>query len=129
MAEIFRIISREEWRLLTDIEKCAIGIFHMNLGEDMEIPFDALPSHQGGWSSGVHFAAELEAWTDHYEKQVCEPTDTNKQYVTVYVDSAFRRMPAFVGQTVRKILGEQLDDVMRTSLRYVNLTKQAVLNT
>ena len=116
MSEIFRVVGREEWRPLTDVERCAIGVFHRNLGEDMEIPFDVLPSSAEGWQNGVHFAEELEAWTHEYEKEVCEPTTTNDRYVRVYGDSAFRRMPAFVGKTVRKMLGDNLDDTMRKSL-------------
>ncbi|KAF5024515.1 hypothetical protein F66182_3455 [Fusarium sp. NRRL 66182] len=116
LAEIFKVIQREEWRDLTDVEKCAVGLFHKNLGDDMEIPFDVLPSSKQGWSNGLEFAKELEAWTLQYEEQVARPTATNDQYVRVYVDSAFSRMPAFVGRTLRKYLGENLDDVMRESL-------------
>ncbi|KAL1878767.1 hypothetical protein Daus18300_002043 [Diaporthe australafricana] len=87
-----------------------------NLGEDMEIPFGPLPSVKQGWRDGLEFAEELEAWTRRYEEEVARPTGTNDQYVRVYVDSAFSRMPAFVGQTVRKMLGQDLDDVMRESL-------------
>ncbi|KAF4980442.1 hypothetical protein FZEAL_3558 [Fusarium zealandicum] len=116
LAEIFKVIRREEWRELTDVEKCAIGLFHKNLGEDMEIPFDVLPSSKEGWENGLEFANELEAWTIKYEEEVARPTGTNDQYVRVYVDSAFSRMPQFVGKTMRKYLGENLDDVMRESL-------------
>src|SRR5689334_23375503 len=28
--EILHVIDREEWRKLTDVEKCAVGIFHRN---------------------------------------------------------------------------------------------------
>lgn len=102
---------------MTDVEKCAIGLFHKNLGEDMEIPFTTLPSSKEGWRNGLEFAKELEAWTHRYEEEVARPTATNDQYVRVYVDSAFLRMPTFVGKTIRKFLGECLDDVMRESLR------------
>ncbi|KAJ9426002.1 hypothetical protein QL093DRAFT_2586368 [Fusarium oxysporum] len=113
LAEILKVVHREEWRDLTDVEKCAIGLFHKNLGDDMEIPFDPLPSSSQGWRNGLEFAKELEAWTLRYEQEVARPTATNDQYVRVYVDSAFSRMPAFVGKTLRKYLGENLDDIMR----------------
>ncbi|KAL5584044.1 hypothetical protein FOVSG1_015395 [Fusarium oxysporum f. sp. vasinfectum] len=116
LAEIFKVVHREEWRDLTDVEKCAIGLFHKNLGDDMEIPFDPLPSSSQGWRNGLEFAKELEAWTLRYEQEVARPTATNDQYVRVYVDSAFSRMPAFVTRTLRKYLGENLDDIMRESL-------------
>ncbi|KAJ5083104.1 hypothetical protein N7532_012147 [Penicillium argentinense] len=113
LAEILNVIEREEWRKLTDVEKCALGIFHKNLGEDMGIPFDVLPSKAEGWKDGLHFALELRKWTIHYEEEVARPTATNDQYVRVYVDSA---LPGIIQPVVRQMLGADLDDVMRTSL-------------
>ncbi|KAI1069511.1 hypothetical protein LB507_008556 [Fusarium sp. FIESC RH6] len=116
LGEIFKVIQREEWRQLTDVEKCALGVFHKNLGDDMEIPFDPLPSSKEGWNSGLDFAEELDAWTLEYEQEVARPTATNDQYVRVYVDSAVSKMPKFVGVTIRKVLAENLDENMRASL-------------
>jgi hypothetical protein len=81
----------------------------------MEIPFNLLPSHNE-WRDGVHFAEELNAWTHGYEEEVCVLTSTNDQYVRVYVDSALRSLPNQVRLLVRKLLGEKLDDTVRTSL-------------
>lgn len=116
LAEILTVVERDEWRALTDVEKCAVGLFHRNLGEDMGISFEALPSCQAGWRDGMHFAVELRDWTVAYEEEVAKPTKTNDQYVRVYVDSAVASLPRFVGATLRKVLGADLDDVMRTSL-------------
>ncbi|KAL3439765.1 hypothetical protein BJX65DRAFT_317597 [Aspergillus insuetus] len=113
LAEILNVVEREGWRQFTDVEKCALGIFHKNLGEDMGIPFDALPSSADGWKDGLHFAIELVQWTMKYEEEVARPTATNDQYVRVYVDSA---LPGLVKPVVRQMLGGDLDDVMRTSL-------------
>ncbi|KAK1148904.1 hypothetical protein N8T08_007576 [Aspergillus melleus] len=113
LAEILNVVEREEWRQLTDVEKCALGIFHKNLGEDMGIPFDVLPSNAQGWEDGLHFALELSKWTVHYEEKVARPTATNDQYVRVYVDSA---LPGFLKTVVRQMLGADLDNLMRTSL-------------
>lgn len=116
LAEIFNVVEREEWRDLSDVEQCAVGIFHKNLGEDMGIPFDPLPSNEAGWKDGLHFAVELRDWTIHYEEEVAKPTATNDQYVRVYVDSALLSLPGFFRSFVRQFLGFHLDDVMRTSL-------------
>lgn len=102
--------------MLTGAEICALGIFHKNLGEDMGIPFDPLPSKAEGWKDGVQFAMELRDWTINYEEEVAKPTATNDQYVRVYVDSAISSLPSFLRATVRQVLGAGLDDVMRTSL-------------
>lgn len=116
LAEILNVVSREEWREFTDVEKCALGVFHRHLGEDMGIPFDPLPSASEGWTDGVHFGKELVDWTVRYEEEVAKPVATNDQYVRVYVDSALSSLPGFLRTTVRKVLGYALDDVMRTSL-------------
>ncbi|KAJ5568977.1 hypothetical protein N7450_011463 [Penicillium hetheringtonii] len=98
------------------VEKCALGIFHKNLGEDMGIPFDPLPSQAEGWKDGLHFGLELQEWTVGYEEEVAKPTATNDQYVRIYVDSALSSLPSFARSLVRQMLGADLDNVMRTSL-------------
>ncbi|KAL2840409.1 hypothetical protein BJY01DRAFT_236762 [Aspergillus pseudoustus] len=117
LAEILNVVEREEWRGLTDVEKCALGIFHKNLGEDMLIPFDTLKSsaegEDGTWRDGLHFAGKLTQWTVDYEEKAARPTATNDQYVRVYVDSA---LPWFIRPVVRQMLGGDLDDCMRISL-------------
>ncbi|RAH67581.1 uncharacterized protein BO66DRAFT_379237 [Aspergillus aculeatinus CBS 121060] len=116
LAEILNVIDRDEWRKLTDVEKCALGVFHKNLGEDMGIPFEPLASSHEGWRDGLHFAMELRDWTIRYEEAVARPVATNDQYVRVYVDAAMAGLPGFVTKTVRKMLAADLDEVMRTSL-------------
>lgn len=118
LVETLRIVNRDEWRKLTAVEICAVGLFHHNLGEDMNIPYTSLQSHETGWSDGVHFANELKAWTIAYEEQVCIPgVATNDQYVRVYVDSATSALGKSVTDFVRKVLGGELDDTMRISLK------------
>ncbi|CAI6098696.1 unnamed protein product [Clonostachys chloroleuca] len=116
LAEILTVIERDEWRKLTDVEKCALGVFHKNLGEDLDIPFDPLSSSEEGWRDGVHFAMDLRDWTIKYEEAVAVPNGPSVQYVHAYVDSAFLSMPKWVGATMRKALGADLDDTMRSSL-------------
>jgi hypothetical protein len=117
LGETFRIVDDNEWRKLLDTEKCAIGIFHKNLGEDMEIPFTPLPSSQGGWENGLHFAQELRDWTIQYEEKAARPVPTGDQYVRVYVDSATSAMPKAITSLLRKMLSDELDDTMRVSLK------------
>ncbi|KAL4741641.1 hypothetical protein BDV11DRAFT_168006 [Aspergillus similis] len=81
-----QVVQREEWRDLTEVEKCALGIVHKNLGEEMGVPFDRLPSAAHGWKDGLHFASELSEWTLRYEEEIARLIATNDQYVRVYVD-------------------------------------------
>ncbi|KAI0380597.1 hypothetical protein F5Y04DRAFT_95136 [Hypomontagnella monticulosa] len=116
IVEIFRVVDTDEWRTLTDAEKCAVGIFHRNLGEDMGIPFTPLPSCERGWRDGLHFARELYEWTGGYEKRVAKPCSSNDAYVRVYVDSATKSLPKAVTTLTRKLVASELDDTMRISL-------------
>lgn len=116
IVELFRVVNDDEWRELSEVEKCAIGIFHKNLGEDMGIPYSLLPSSQVGWDNGLHFAEELRVWTVKYEAVVAKPVATNDQYVRVYVDSLTSRMPEMMTTILRKVVGSDLDDTMRASL-------------
>ncbi|KAI5918854.1 hypothetical protein F4810DRAFT_690267, partial [Camillea tinctor] len=116
VVEIFKIIDTSEWRKLSDVEKCAVGIFHKILGEDMLIPYTPLPSFETGWTDGLHFANELYDWTIQYEEKVAKPVATGDQYVRVYVDSATASLPKFVTTLLRKVVGFDLDETMRISL-------------
>ncbi|KAH7119973.1 hypothetical protein B0J11DRAFT_552007 [Dendryphion nanum] len=115
-AEILRVIEREEWRELSDVEKCAVGIFHYNLGQDLEIPFGALESGERGWKNGAHFLEELVEWTEAYEREVARPTETGDRYVRVYVNSGMVKMGRGVTGFVRKMVGCELSETMRVSL-------------
>ncbi|KAF3016514.1 hypothetical protein E8E14_011234 [Neopestalotiopsis sp. 37M] len=118
VVEIFNIIEVSEWRQLSDVEKCAVGIFHKVLGEDMLIPYSSLPSGPDGWTDGLHFANDLYDWTIGYEQRVAKPVATGDQYVRVYVDGAAAALPRPFTTLLRKVLAFDLDETMRISLKY-----------
>ncbi|KAH6949736.1 hypothetical protein BKA56DRAFT_626273 [Ilyonectria sp. MPI-CAGE-AT-0026] len=60
IAEIFRVIDTHKWRKLTNTKRCAIGLFHKNFGEALEINFAILPSNAQGWENGLYFSQKLE---------------------------------------------------------------------
>ncbi|KAF4501879.1 hypothetical protein FAGAP_1850 [Fusarium agapanthi] len=96
VVEIYRIFESEEWRPLSDVENCAVGVVHMALGQDMEIPFKPLPSSS--------------------TENVTLPTEANDRYVRVYVDGLFPRLTPRLTTLLRKIIGFELGDIMRESL-------------
>ncbi|KAF2966329.1 hypothetical protein GQX73_g7279 [Xylaria multiplex] len=116
VVEIFNIVDKSEWRKLSTVEKCAVGIFHKVLGEDMLIPYSPLPSSAQGWTDGLHFANELYDWTIQYEELVAKPVPTGDQYVRVYVDGAAAALPAPFTSFLRKVIAFDLDETMRISL-------------
>ncbi|KAK2758515.1 hypothetical protein CKAH01_05563 [Colletotrichum kahawae] len=75
LVSIFEVVDKDEWRKLTDVERCAAGVFHKILGEDMKIPYHVLPSHSEGWRDGLQFANELTEWVVQYENEVARPSE------------------------------------------------------
>ncbi|TDZ18070.1 Mycophenolic acid synthesis protein B [Colletotrichum orbiculare MAFF 240422] len=116
LVSILEVVDKDEWRKLTDVEKCAIGVFHQTVGEDMKISYEQLPSHQKGWRDGLHFAEELERWVLQYEEEVAKPSQPSRQYVSVYVDAAVASLPRFVGTALRKVLASDMNETMARSL-------------
>jgi hypothetical protein len=116
VVDIFRGVDRNEWRQLTDAERCAIGVFHKALGDAMEIPFTFLPSHQPGWKDGIHFAQELYDWTLGYEKDVAQPTDSTRYIGRQLMELAKCNMPALLKPLIESVVVTKLDEHTRISM-------------
>ncbi|KAL4892525.1 hypothetical protein BDV59DRAFT_202647 [Aspergillus ambiguus] len=116
VVDIVRSVDRYEWRKLSEVEKCAIGVFHKALGDAMEIPFTYLPSYQSGWKDGGHFAQELHDWTLSYEKKAAKPTESTRAIGRRLVDLAKFNMPALLRPVIERVISTKLDDHMRISM-------------
>ena len=91
--EPMRWIRRFEWRLLTDLEKCAFATFWKGLGDAMDIPYTALKSGETGWPDGLQWLEELEAWSLDYEDKAMVPAESNKRLALNTVDLLFWQLP------------------------------------
>lgn len=116
VVDIFRSVDRYEWRQLTDVEKCAIGVFHKALGDAMEIPFTVLPSSKTGWRDGLHFAQELFDWILEYEKAVAKPTESTLTIGRHLMDLATFNLPAPLKPIVEGVITTKLDEHMQVSM-------------
>lgn len=116
VVDIVRSVDSNEWRQLTDVERCAIGVFHKALGEAMEIPFTLLPSCKTGWADGAHFVRELCDWTLGYEKEVAKPTQATTAIGGRLVDLAKFNMPASLKPVIEQVISSKLDKHMRLSM-------------
>ena len=102
VVDIIQGVDRNGWRHLTDVERCAIGVFHWALGDAMEIPFTFLPSHKTGWRDGLHFAEELYEWTLAYEKVAAQPTDSTRYIGRRLMELAKCNIPRITEATRRE---------------------------
>lgn len=116
VVDIFRSVDENEWRVLSETEKCAIGVFHKALGDAMEIDFRFLESYKRGWSDGVHFARELCEWTLGYEKEVAKPAESTRKIGRRFMELAQWNLPGFLKPVVERVIASKVDEHVRVSM-------------
>lgn len=116
MAEIVRFVNDYEWRDLTDVELCAIGVWHRVLGDAMKIPYTALPSHEEGFVDGLQFARELEQWVYQYEANVAVNTSSNSAFCSRYIEAKIGKAHPALKPVLKRVLAADLDETMRESM-------------
>ena len=119
MAEIIRFLNDYEWRRLSEVELCALGVWHRALGDAMDIPYTALPGHEDGWADGLQFARELERWVYQYEAKVAVNTPSNSAFVNRYIEAKIGGVRPALKPILKQVLAADLDDTMRESMGYV----------
>ncbi|KAJ5090597.1 hypothetical protein N7532_009281 [Penicillium argentinense] len=118
VVDIFHAVDTGEWRSLTNVERCAVGVFHKALGEAMEIPFTALPSFKNGWRDGGHFAEELCDWVKWYEGVAVKPAESNRVIGRQLMDLAVWNLPGFLRPLVRRVIATKLERHVRVSMGF-----------
>lgn len=77
MTQPVRWVDRYEWRRVTELERCAMGVWHKSMGDGMQIGFQALEGSRRGWRDGLQFYDELAAWMERYEREMMRPHRDN----------------------------------------------------
>lgn len=116
VVDLFRSIEKYEWRQLTDVEKCAAGVFYRSMGEAMEIPFNLLPSGKAGFIDGIHFAQELCDFTVEYEKTAVKPTQSTLSISRRLMDLETANYPSILKPVVERVIATRLDEHIRVSM-------------
>ncbi|KAI1272454.1 hypothetical protein F5Y07DRAFT_302274 [Xylaria sp. FL0933] len=106
-----------DWRPLTDMERCAIATCFKVWGEDLEITYEALPSHSEGWVDGLHWLEELDAWSRQYEESHVEASDTNVEVVNATRELALCQIPRILHGVVWGIVAILLGPRARRAMR------------
>lgn len=118
--EPVRFIEAYEWRKLTDLEKCALGVFWKSVGDAFEISYDDLPSGRSGrFRDGLHWLEEIESWSRAYEKRAMVPAQSNRETAAQTTAVLVYMLPQKL-----KFLGEysvsfMMDERLRKAMGYV----------
>lgn len=105
-----------EWRDLNDIERCAMAVYWKNMGEAMSIPYTSLSSAKTGWSNGLHWLTELEAWSHAYEVQNMLPCSSNHKLALATIDIGLTNVPQFLKPLGLKFAAALLDQRLRKAM-------------
>lgn len=118
MLEPPRMIAKTEWRCLTDLEICALAVFHKSMGDAMQISFDVLPSAKTGFRDGLAFYTELEEWSIDYEKRSMVPHQNN--YITAIQTQnlLLKNIPRPLHAAVSNIISAAMDDRLRAAIKF-----------
>ncbi|EXJ77408.1 hypothetical protein A1O3_09634 [Capronia epimyces CBS 606.96] len=111
-------INRYEWRQLTDLEVCAMGVFHKAMGDGMGISFKVLPSYSTGWKDGLHFYRELDAWAKQYERGHMVPSQSNYDTAVETRKLILSTQPTFIRGVLTKMVSAPLDDRLREAIMF-----------
>ncbi|KAH9883348.1 hypothetical protein F4778DRAFT_46998 [Xylariomycetidae sp. FL2044] len=109
--------SMYDWRSLTDIEKCALGVFWRDLGEAMEITYDQLqPFVRLGFDDGLAWLDALQKWCDRYEESHMVPADTNRDVSKATLDIAVFNIPIRLRGVAIKAVAAMLEPRLRKAM-------------
>ena len=111
-------INKYEWRQLTDLEICAMGVFHKAMGDGMEISFEKLPSYSTGWKDGLHFYNELDTWAKEYEKNYMVPHQNNYDTAVQTRQLLISQYPPFMNRVLTKVVSAPLDERLREAIMF-----------
>ncbi|KAI0430717.1 hypothetical protein F5Y09DRAFT_222659 [Xylaria sp. FL1042] len=106
-----------DWRPLSDMERCAIATCFKVWGEDLEITYEALPSHSEGWIDGLHWLEELDTWSRQYEESHVEASDTNAEVVNATRELVLCQIPRGLHGVVWGIVAILLGPRVRGAMR------------
>jgi hypothetical protein len=125
--EPMRWVRKYEWRSLTDVERCAIGVYWKDLGEVMDIPYDALKSSKDGWRDGLHWVEEIEEWSLAYERDHMVPAASNAKLAESTLDVALTNVPARLRGGARKLAITLLEPQLRKAMMFVRIALLSLL--
>jgi hypothetical protein len=121
--EGMRWVELYEWRCLTDLEICAVGLFWRQIGQDLDISYADL--NVPLQSSGLEWHRALEQWSCAYESKHMAPHPCNHTLAVATLDLLGAGLPAlaqrFAGVVFCYLMGPKLRHAMRYAATCCNL--------
>jgi hypothetical protein len=116
--EPVRWIKQFEWRELTQLELCALGVFWKGVGDAMGIRYDVLPASRIGWRDGAHWLEEVVAWQAEYERQNMVPCESNHEVAEETTAILLWSVPGPLKPLGKEAVSALMDERLRRAMQY-----------
>ena len=126
--EPIRFIERFEWRSLSDMEKCAIGTYWMNVGEGLGISYDHLAVPRAtdkekegktSFEDGLEWLQAIESWGQRYEEKEMKPNQANKVVADQTTELLMYALPSIFRPAALSFVSFMMDDRLRWAMMFV----------
>lgn len=126
--EPIRFVERYEWRQMTEMERCAVGTYWKSLGDALEISYDVLPSGSTGFKDGLHWLAEVSAWSFEYEVTHMKPDPTTRDLADKVIEVLLYNLPGFIKPVGGYMVSWLMDERLRSAMMYVPMTPYSFIH-
>jgi len=114
--EPIRWTARDEWRALTDLERCALGTYWRYIGEAMEISFSVLEGSEHGWQDGLAWLEDMERWSVAYQASEMVPAKSNHTLAAATFEMALFKLPSFLHGIGRGFASATIEPQLRKAM-------------
>ena len=116
--EPIRWVQEWEWRALSEVERCAVGVFWKGVGEALGIGYGVLPGAEKGWRDGGVWLREVGEWAKEYERVQMVPARSNWLVAEQTVAVLVWRLPAWAKPFAKKVVCVFMDERLRRAMMY-----------
>jgi hypothetical protein len=118
--EPVRWVDKYEWRKLSQVEKCGLGVFWKAIGDAMQISWTGLPGYDSGrgWTDGLQWMDEISAWSAKYEARCMVPHETNARTAEQTTAILLWTVPQPFKHTGKQVVGALMDKRLRKAMMY-----------
>ncbi|CAK7212454.1 hypothetical protein SCUCBS95973_001468 [Sporothrix curviconia] len=145
ITEPIRFIGRYEWRALTDVEQCALGVFWRGIGEAMGISYAGIArkgqcdvngngngnadadADAASWTDGLAFVEDVTAWAQRYEREEMRPHPANIPPARRFAAMLLLIVPPFVRPFALEALTVLMPERVREAFAYDDPGLAAIL--
>lgn len=112
-----RWVQRYEWRCLTNLEICAIGVFWKKIGDAMDISYAVLGDQTP--NNGLEWHRALDRWSRSYESVHMAPHPSNHALATSTMNLLTAGLPAITQRFAAAIFCHLIGPELRNAMAYV----------